>query len=141
MASPFTDEDRMFPVYCLKCRTHIPRADSDLNAGYCDICLVLVKADQAARDDAAKKAAADQSWKTFEKTMKARGFRKTGSACRYCSEGQVWVKQENQSMGGLRAGGMLAALCFCPAILLALIPDRKGPTICFCATCRQEYTL
>lgn len=34
----FTDEDRMFPVYCLLCRTHIPRVTSDSNAGYCIEC-------------------------------------------------------------------------------------------------------
>lgn len=31
-------EDELFPVYCLLCRTHIPRTVSDRHAGYCHAC-------------------------------------------------------------------------------------------------------
>lgn len=35
----FTDEDNLFPVYCLKCHKHIPRSLSNFNKGYCGICV------------------------------------------------------------------------------------------------------
>ena len=34
----FTDDDRMQPIYCIGCRKHIPRALSNQNSGYCQVC-------------------------------------------------------------------------------------------------------
>ena len=35
---PFTDDDRMMPVYCIRCRNKIPRAESDAGKGFCQSC-------------------------------------------------------------------------------------------------------
>jgi hypothetical protein len=53
----FTQDDQMFPVYCLACRVHIPRLVSNANQGYCAPC--LIKHNQAVADAAAAKLAAD----------------------------------------------------------------------------------
>lgn len=37
-----TEEDRIFPVYCLGCRAHISRVDSNAGGGMCEHCLAGV---------------------------------------------------------------------------------------------------
>lgn len=40
----FTDEDRVSPVYCIGCRTHIPRTASNANRGLCAACIAKIQA-------------------------------------------------------------------------------------------------
>jgi len=39
----FTDDDRMNPVFCIGCRTHIPKAVSNSNRGLCPACVVKMQ--------------------------------------------------------------------------------------------------
>jgi hypothetical protein len=34
----YTDDDRMMPVYCIGCRKHIPKKESDAGLGFCPSC-------------------------------------------------------------------------------------------------------
>lgn len=40
----FTDEDRMNPIYCVGCRSHIPRTVSSANRGLCPVCIAKLQA-------------------------------------------------------------------------------------------------
>jgi hypothetical protein len=147
---PFSEQDTLFPVYCIDCRAHIPTALSNTLGGRCAPC-----ANAHANSVNAKKA--DDDLNVVLKRYRAAGFRATSTPCRYCKEGPLWVKSEVQSKSGLRILGYLfaAGLLFCGVIvhwLVALVAicigvafmflsDRNGPTICACQSCGQQYTL
>lgn len=38
MQDQFTDEDRMYPVFCISCKQHVPKAVSNANNGLCSTC-------------------------------------------------------------------------------------------------------
>lgn len=40
----FTKEDRISPVYCIGCRSQIPREVSNLNRGLCPVCIAKIQA-------------------------------------------------------------------------------------------------
>ena len=58
MLDMLSDEDELFPVYCLRCKRRTPRAVSDANVGYCAECLVVVT-DEMVRVEADLKIVAD----------------------------------------------------------------------------------
>jgi hypothetical protein len=60
MSQVFTDEDNLFPIYCVSCKAHTPRLFSDQNQGRCEACVFndAAKVAQAHKDATAAQAKA-----------------------------------------------------------------------------------
>lgn len=112
----FTQDDQMSPVYCIRCRSHIPRAVSNSNGGLCDDCLSHQR--QAAQQAQAKASAA------------AVGL----SACPHCHALKVQSIPQYESSAAIsssyiRAGLLLILLgvaLFCCVWVVAIVMVGLG---------------
>lgn len=57
----FSDEDRIYPVYCVGCRTHIPRTVSNTHRGLCPACVAKINAPAPPPVTAARSQAGNQT--------------------------------------------------------------------------------
>ncbi len=130
-----TVDDQMQPVYCVKCRKHIPRAVSSANGGLCGYCLIVQEQEILQQDKA--RARAD-----YTRKLTQMGYKENGGVCLYCAEPKLWIKPGYDKNAGIRSAGMLmGCLCFLPALLLAFAPKNNSGDLAFCEACGREYKL
>lgn len=124
----FTDEDRLFPVYCTRCRAHVPRAVSDASGGLCEDCQLqdVAAADQAIAD--AQKQAAQDAYNRYHTDAHMGACDKCGSK----NLRQFDVYNKNQAnTATIGAAGAAAAGAVGAGAGLGVLGAFAGTTGCF----------
>ena len=139
--SSFTEEDRLFPVYCIDCRKQLPRALSAQNGGRCADCIA---ADQVARQLAAQQAQAMLAQQAALKQQQAGQVYYANTGMGQCPQcGSTNIFQFNTHDGGnpTATGCACCAGCFFwPLLLLAPFGfSRRTGTSRQCRYCGNRW--
>ncbi|MEQ1822853.1 MAG: LITAF-like zinc ribbon domain-containing protein [Fimbriimonadaceae bacterium] len=140
----FTDEDRMFPVYCVTCKAHVPRAMSNANSGMCPTCQatqVQLQATQQAQ--AAAQAQANQAALAAQQAHAQSVFAvRTGiGACPKCnSQNLTPFAKQHQDNSKVMTGCLLGMCCLWPLLFIApLLGKQVTQRYLHCNYCGNEW--
>lgn len=120
LTAPFSPDDQMNPVYCVRCRAHVPRAVSNANGGVCSQCYAL------ATTLAQQQIAAHQQLAVQRQQAQFNLNSGLGS-CPQCSSTnvqQIHGTVANGSKNSLVTAGavlLLLGLCIWPLFIIGLV--------------------
>lgn len=123
----FTQDDNLNPLYCIQCRTHIPRAVSNAGRGLCPLC--IAKNQQASANQAlaqqAQQAANQQAIYQFNSGM---------GLCPQCHSSNLEeiIERDGSTASALGGAGclgtMLGLCCFWPMLIVTIPMSLFGAT-------------
>jgi hypothetical protein len=124
----FTVDDQINPVYCINCRTHIPRSVSNSGRGLCPSCIQSQRVQQA-QQAAANQAALVNQQQAAANHQQAVFAHQTGLGfcpqCRSTNVIQIANRTPNGSKSGLIGAGVtmmiISVFCLWPLFVVGLI--------------------